>query len=839
MVGNGSANSTEMMSALSINGSAKISLTPGSGFSAIETFASLAQGANTGSVLFRGTNLGSSTGTFSQVKFTAAPTLVGGAYATFNGTAGVGIINYAFGDTSATGTGTGLVTYDSTGGTGVGVRLLTAAEYNTYTAAGTAENAKIILGGTITGKVVNSLTLENTSNGLQTITIADGSNLAPTSGTFFFSGNATNPITLTKDTAGVGTGTINLAANTSANIFVTANTVATVNAPIQITTAGALVKDGAGTLVLNQNITTTTLTADTAAVIAVNGGTLKAGAANIVGVTNLSTGNYINTMTIANGGTFDMNGNNQGFGATRGKLGMALGSIVTNTGANATITPFGSTNLATSTTQSLDGTFTDGTPGDGASSGLISLTLSATVTSSRSVTLNLSHGGHTFNNVTIDALGSDKVLSNFTSLSTTDSNTIYGTITLNGAGGNTNGFGTLTANTVSDGTTVAKTLGNATIIMASSSGTSGGTNDALNIRVSGANGILDGTTSTWTNAVTLSAANVSRPSAITLDRNDGVSANFTHQMGNLTMTGATRQLDVAAGNGTTLEFTGTTLLNHTSTATDTFNVTAGTLKLNAISQSTGGAKTLTKSGAGTLLINGTGSYTGATNVNAGILRIASGGTINTTSGVSIGAGEFNYNSSTALSQGVTFSTTGGTLSGTGTITPAVVITNLNRQTSGTSVTAANPTAVIGKETFTTSIDYQAGSIFEWNLSADTLGTRGAQYDAVDTASLLNTGADATFRVVLNGTQNFSEAFWNTDRSWADIFHNGVESLNIASIFGTNIEYYNSAGLVSNGNGTGRSFTISGTTLSWSAVPEPSAALAGLLIGAGLLRRRRR
>ena len=108
-----------------------------------------------------------------------------------------------------------------------------------------------------------------------------------------------------------------------------------------------------------------------------------------------------------------------------------------------------------------------------------------------------------------------------------------------------------------------------------------------------------------------------------------------------------------------------------------------------------------------------------------------------TSGVSIGAGKFSYNNSTvALTPNITFNLTGGTLSGTGTITPAVTITSGNRQTAGTSVTSANPTASLGKETFSTGITYNSGSIFEWNLNADNdgLGTRGTDYDAVNTAS---------------------------------------------------------------------------------------------------------
>jgi uncharacterized protein (TIGR03382 family) len=35
-----------------------------------------------------------------------------------------------------------------------------------------------------------------------------------------------------------------------------------------------------------------------------------------------------------------------------------------------------------------------------------------------------------------------------------------------------------------------------------------------------------------------------------------------------------------------------------------------------------------------------------------------------------------------------------------------------------------------------------------------------------------------------------------------------------------------------------SFSITGSTLTWTAVPEPTSALAGLLITAGLRRRRR-
>jgi autotransporter-associated beta strand protein len=94
------------------------------------------------------------------------------------------------------------------------------------------------------------------------------------------------------------------------------------------------------------------------------------------------------------------------------------------------------------------------------------------------------------------------------------------------------------------------------------------------------------------------------------------------------------------------------------------------------SGSTGGG--LTKSGAGTLTLTGSNTYSGATTVSAGKLVIGPDGAINSSSGISIGAGELRYdNSTTALTLAPSFSTTGGALGGTGTITPAITITNGN------------------------------------------------------------------------------------------------------------------------------------------------------------------
>jgi hypothetical protein len=104
----------------------------------------------------------------------------------------------------------------------------------------------------------------------------------------------------------------------------------------------------------------------------------------------------------------------------------------------------------------------------------------------------------------------------------------------------------------------------------------------------------------------------------------------------------------------------------------------------------------------------------------------------------------------------------------------------------------------------------------------------------DVASGTASGTAAAFSVV--NADAFDTAFWDANKAWTDIFTTGTGTLAdiFGSITGTGITWDGSKGVVSNQG----SFAISGNTLSWTAVPEPSSALAGLLLGAGLWTRRR-
>ncbi len=211
-----------------------------------------------------------------------------------------------------------------------------------------------------------------------------------------------------------------------------------------------------------------------------------------------------------------------------------------------------------------------------------------------------------------------------------------------------------------------------------------------------------------------------------------------------------------------------------------------------------------KTGDGTLTLTGDNDYGGTTTVNAGTLLI-------------------NGNQSDAT--GAVTVASAATLGGIGTVGGATTI-------SGT----LSPGNSIGKINFGNDLGLDAASIFEWELNGASTTGRGMNYDAVNVGGSLS-GSDAIFRAVLT-TGSFADAFWTVDRSWTDIFMNTDEdtSLSFASLF-TSIEYWEGDTNVTAGIDTYGSFDISGNTLTWTAIPEPSTALYGFLLSFGLLRRR--
>lgn len=264
---------------------------------------------------------------------------------------------------------------------------------------------------------------------------------------------------------------------------------------------------------------------------------------------------------------------------------------------------------------------------------------------------------------------------------------------------------------------------------------------------------------------------------------DGTTVNFTNNGGKITFSGSNFYV-----NANTAAFSG-----------------GGNFDISAAMSGSGGS--VTKSGSGTLNLIGANSYTGATDVNAGTLLI-NGNQSSATGNVTVASGAF--------------------LGGTGTV-------GGNTTIQGGGKHGASTVGGIGTQTFAGNLTYNTNSVFEWDV------TNASSYDkVVGSSGKILGGSGGKFNIT-TGT-SYSDSFWNSNRAWADIFSSfGTGLSNWASIFSE----INGAGISWNSVsqrgevGTEGYFTLSGSTLSWTAVPEPTSALAGLLLGAGLLRRRRK
>ena len=336
-IGSPATSASENIGALTLNsGLNTVTITPGAGGATTVIFASLSRTASSGATsLFRGTNFGlSPAANVSTLMFNTAPTLTGAGGAANSAT--ISIIKGAIGDSSLTGLGTDMVTYN-TGNTN-GIRLLNGAGFSGEYAADlstTNANVRLTQAAQVTARTINSLILASggsITDASAVLTIGSASNAAnliALSGNSGFSGaNATLAFgavegclfthgnlsisslitwtggltksgstgTLTLSYANTYTGTTIINSGTLAyatNNAISSGAVTLINAALSLAgysdTIGALtmtggnVTTGAGTLTLGGNVT----------------GNTDANSAAISG--NLDLGSATRTFTIGNG----------------------------------------------------------------------------------------------------------------------------------------------------------------------------------------------------------------------------------------------------------------------------------------------------------------------------------------------------------------------------------------------------------------------------------------------------------------------------------------------------------------------------------------------------------
>ena len=251
-----------------------------------------------------------------------------------------------------------------------------------------------------------------------------------------------------------------------------------------------------------------------------------------------------------------------------------------------------------------------------------------------------------------------------------------------------------------------------------------------------------------------------------------------------------------------------------------------------------GTGSFTQAGSGTTTLNIANSYSGGTTVTAGTLALTNASAAGT-AGISISG------ASTATLQidaGITLAGNNITFSNTNAASSVKHdVAALGTYTTGTSGNLTS-SFVGGQADTTAQILTATDTSNSVATNATTLtmsfsGTSAANNDSIrrsDVFTLTGTGTDAYVLQLFTGTLAADNRLgWlNGGNDWVNVgTGTDLGVWNIASTYTVGDYGYDS--------GTGSVWAVVGNqTGSFSVIPEPTSALAGLLIGAGLLRRRR-
>lgn len=684
-IGNSAGASSETTGTLTLFNHNTVTVTPGAGGSTTMTFASFSRQAGA-TVLFRGTNLGSNAAAnVSTLIFTTSTGILTGAGGAANSTT-ASVIKGAFGDSSLSGTGSDMVTYNL--GNTNGLRLLNGAGFSGEYAGDlqTANaNVKLTADRAAVATNTNSLILNGfgitNPGGAITIPISSAS----LAGNILI--NSANNIAGANTTLGITTNEL--------DILATANS--TISAVIGTATTGSVVLSGTGNVTLSATNLYTGITY-------VNNATLTAGASNVI-----SSGG----VTIV-GGTYDLNGNSDTVGAislTAGTITTGAGTLTGNgsfatwansnvasiitgnlgLGANATFTiPDGLMDNDAVISAVISGGFTFGKAG----AGVLMLSGSNTYSGATTIsagTLRLGAAGGATNtplgttaggttvSTTLDlngyTLGTAEGLTlNAGTLTNTSSNaaTYSGLITLGATGSNiTSNYGDIDITNTGNitGNTFTLAIGGAgNGSLASNLNTSTGTLTKNGVGV----WTISGGASTFTGLTTISAGTLKLGSAgsgsntplgtnaggVTVTSGaifdlNGYTLATAEPIGSLSGTGITStgafinssnnsvsySGSIILGSGSRIVNYGSGVMTLTGNISGNFALTAVTV--GGITQSStsvwSGTGTLIKEGSGTLILAGQNTMTGAMTVSTGKLQLgASGGATNTPLGTNAG-----------------------------------------------------------------------------------------------------------------------------------------------------------------------------------------------------------
>lgn len=689
-IGNAAGASTETAGALTLpTGHNTVTVTPGAGGATTMTFASLSRTAGA-TVLFRGTSLGSNGGAgVSTLVFTAAPTLTGAGGA--SGSATVSVIKGAFGDTSLSGTGSDMVTYQG----GTGLRLLNGAGFsNEYSGDFQTANANVKLTAdrAAVATNTNSLILNNFSvtnpGGAVTIPMASAS----LSGNILI--NSTNNIAGANTTLGI----------TTFELPILANANSTISAVIGTATTGLVTLSGTGNVTFSAAnpytgityINGATLTAGINNIISSGGVTIRHGIYNLngnsdtIGALTLTSSEVLtgagtltlggDMVSIANGNFASKISGNLGLGANRVfNIGDGLmdndtvisavisGAFTVTKSTGTGVLVFAGHNSYTGSTTVSAGTLRLGSAGGGTNTPLgttggittISGAGSAldlngfTLGTAEALTLsgalatgalqnNSSNAVSYSGQITLGAAST--IIANYGDINITNGGNITGNtfgLTIGGAGN-----GTLYSNlNTTTGTLVKNGFGLWTIY--------GGASTYTGLTTISAGTLKLGSAGSGSNTpLGTSAGGVTVTSGAIFDLN-GFTLATSEAIGSLSGTGLASRGALINTSNNSISFAGSIALAAASRMANygngvltlsgniTGNFALTFVAVGGITQSSGsvrsGTSTFVKEGSGTLILSGQNSFTGAVTVSTGVLQLgASGGATNTPLGTNAG-----------------------------------------------------------------------------------------------------------------------------------------------------------------------------------------------------------
>lgn len=590
----------------------------------------------------------------------------------------------------------------------------------------------------------------------------------------------------------------------------------------------------------------------------VTGGNLIIGGAG-----QLGSGSYAGTIALSSGTVF-----NHASSATQTLSGVISGAGVLSKTGSGTLTLSGANSYSGGTTFN-SGMIRVSTSNTALGTGTLTVTTPTTNASTTNLLATASGGGARTlaNNVVITNNGTGTTtlqldagfanlflagnISGNGGISTTSSGraALTGTNTYTGstvlAGTNTlvlSGSNTTSGITVGTGTTLALR----SISLSSTQNITGAGNVTKDISFFGAS-TINGNNNTYTGSTTVNIDRFTVGSTGVINGTSGIAvqaqwgANFNNLgsvttagaitvagTGNLTSGGVTADSSFFRNSGTINA--GSMTLNSSSSANTTAN-RGGTYSQSAGSTTLSGALTLASNGgtgaAGTagndaaFNLSG-GSFTAdSIAVNAGTLN-ATAGTL-TASTITVGSGAvFNAAGTAVVTGGVTMSS-GSTLTGNGGLFNASVTIN------GIHAPGSSP----GLQTFASGLTYGSTSTLNAELVGDTLGIRGTNYDAIDvTGGNLTIDLSSVFKLI-GSSIDYTVSLWDSDRAFTIIDFTSAGTS--AGIFSLDTS---AAGSFAGEGSWALSNTSGDVVLTWTAVPEPAAALLGGMGMLLLLRRRR-